>query len=671
VAEAEGKSRLGGLGKLLTRQFVMLQGIAALSTVVFLLLQLYDPSVLREYIESRTLDLRLYAKNLVQKPERPDDIVIVTVDEKSIAELGRWPWPRSIIADLVRKVSAGEPRAIGIDILFSEPEPGKPENDTALGEAIADAGNVALATGFLVRKEGSIEEIVPREAEYLWDHAILKVKSTEGMDWQPWIVQPEGVLPPIETLTEGAHLGHVYTQQDRDGVLRWEILALHYEDDYYISMPLQVARMFLGVELEDLTLVGGSGVSIGERFIHTDLSLRVLLNYLGPEGTFQYVSAADVLAGRVDPSVLFRGKAVFIGTSAVATYDQKVTPLSANMPGVEKNATVVDNILRQRFIKRSPGVIEMVVTVLTAFVLAGLLHRLGALRGALLSMLLVSLYVVVAFYVFINHGLWLNLVYPAGNMLVIIIGQGLGKYFFEERRASQMRAMFSSYVSPRVVEALIANPELARLGGQKKEVTVLFSDIAGFTSLSEKLQPEEVVSLLNEYFKVMTDIIFRWEGTFDKIVGDEIMAFWGAPIDQPDHPELAVRCALNMFKELDKLHLKWISENRPVLNIGIGLNTGVVLVGNIGAEDKKMDYTIIGDHVNTGARVEAETRKFQARILMTEYTADRIRPLIDDGRIGHVELKYRGGTKVKGKEKELPIYELIDHKDEEDEDHHH
>ncbi len=221
-----------------------------------------------------------------------------------------------------------------------------------------------------------------------------------------------------------------------------------------------------------------------------------------------------------------------------------------------------------------------------------------------------------------------------------------------------IRSMFSSYVSPKVVEELLADPEKAKLGAQRKNVTILFADLVGFTGLAEKLDPEEVVALLNDFFKAMTDIIFKWDGTFDKIVGDEIMAFWGAPVEVPNHAELAVRCALHMTKAMQELRKKWEDAGRTTLECGIGLDTGEVLVGNIGAEGRKMDYTIIGDPVNTAARVERLTRQYQANILLTEPTFKHIEPLVESGDIRRVQVIERGFVKVKGKDNDVHIYEL-------------
>lgn len=618
--------------------------ITLISISIFVTLQLYDPALVREEIESKTFDMRLGIRGIVRKSPQ-NDIVIVSVDEKSISEVGRWPWRRDVMASLVNRISGERPRVIGIDILLSERESG--ETDEELAKAIRDAGNVVLATAFIVPVDKKVS--VPKEIpDFLWDSAFMGVKSVKGIEWKRWAIRPESVIPPLGEFAKGASLGHVYVHPDTDGVLRWEDLYLNYGEDCYPSFPLQVSRIALGMDMKDMVLYGGSGINLGDRFIPTDLSGRILINYRGKEGSFRYVSASDVIKGKAVG--LFKNKIILIGTSALGTYDQKVTPLSANMPGVEKNANVVDNILRDDFLRKSPGVIELAVILLTGLFLGLLLPRLNAIPGAILAISFISIYILLGLFLLLYWNLWINLVYPISNMFAIFTAETVTRFFLEEKKAREIRRMFSSYVSPKIVEELILHPEKTHLGGERRRVTVLFCDIIGFTSLSERLPPEEVVSMLNEFFKEMVDIIFKWDGTLDKFVGDEIMAFWGAPADQPNHAELAVRCALNMSDRLEEMQGTWRSKGREVLDCGIGINTGEVIIGNVGAEGKKMDYTVIGDHVNLAARVEKLTREYGTRIIVTENTIKGIDQTMRDGLIG---LPF---VKVKGKEKEIKIF---------------
>ncbi|HDH01700.1 MAG TPA: adenylate/guanylate cyclase domain-containing protein, partial [Nitrospirae bacterium] len=419
------------------------------------------------------------------------------------------------------------------------------------------------------------------------------------------------------------------------------------------------ARVALGIARDRVSIIGGTGVELGGRFIPTDKFGRLHINYIGREGSIIHKSAADVLSGRI-PDSFFAGKIVFIGTTAMATYDQKNTPFSANMPGVEKNATVVANILSGNFIKKTPVYIDLLVVLLTGILALFIGQKKRALSLVTGYVALTFIVVITNLGLFTWYGIRLNLIYPLLTVIsegTFIISYG---YFVEEKKAREIRRMFSSYVTERVVNELIKNPDLARLGGERKEITVLFSDIMGFTRFSEGHAPEEVVAMLNEYLGAMTEVIFKWEGTLDKFVGDEIVAFWGAPLEQKDHAGLAVRCALDMVGRLEELQRKWKSEGKPVLDAGIGINTGEVVVGNIGAEGKKMDYTVIGDHVNVGARIETLTRKYNTHILITEFTLNRIGDLLTTDSLyrTHTSIKGLERVIVKGKERPVEIYEV-------------
>jgi adenylate cyclase len=633
--------------------------IPLISTSLFIVLQLFDPPVIQEKVEGRLYDLRLNVRDNIIRKQPHQNILIVYIDEKSIHEIGRWPWSRKLMAELINKVSEGKPQVIGVDIMFSEKE--DRESDERLVQAIKKAGNVVLATAFIVPKKqknaGSPQEV----PDFLWDSAFMNIPKVPKVDektpWEDFKVKPEKVIPPLEEFSKVATLGHVYSHSDMDGILRREVMYLYFANDYYPSFPLQIARIARGIKMENMVLYKDSGIMFGDSFIKTDLNGRVLINYAGEAYDFPFVSASDVIKGRTE-TIKFKDKIVLIGTSALATFDQKVSPLSGNMPGVEKNANVVENILLNNFIKKSPGPLEIIYLLATGIFLGLILPRLKAIPGAALATGLMVFYVALSFYLLIYNNIWINLTYPLSNMLIIFVSLTVTKFFFEEKKAKEIRSMFSSYVSPKIVEVLINNPEKAKLGGERKVVTTLFSDIAGFTSLSEKRNPEEVVDLLNEYFKEMTGIIFKWDGTLDKFVGDEIMAFWGAPVDQSDHAERAVRCAMDMIDSLTRMQEKWKKEGKDILDCGIGINTGEVLIGNIGAPGKKMDYTIIGDHVNLAARVETLTRKYGAHIILTEFTLQHLEAAVKQGTIDHYKIVELETVRVKGKEKEVKIFEL-------------
>lgn len=664
------------------------------------LLAVIEPDLLAtpfQRIESATIDLRFK----VFRGPRPatQDIVIVAVDEQSIREIGRWPWSRAMQARLVDGIAGGGAKVIGLDVIYSEPEvtelkrslqeiragaqaAGAPkavqgllerklkesDTDARLEQSARKAGNVVLALPLVVPVSDSCQPVEETPPHYITRTQFMMVKqASSGAALEPQCAT--SAVPPLRQFADAAaSLGHVYTIPDRDGVTRYEHLAVRYgkERDYYPSLGLEVARIYLGVPRDHMSLTLGEGVHLDKILIPTDQKARMLINHVGKEQSFRYVSASDVIHGRVEPGA-FANKAVFVGTAALGTYDQKTTPFSANFPGVEKNATVAENIITQQFLEQSvyDKLIDLALILLFGFGLGAFLPKMRALPGATLAASAFFGYAVVAQYLFVAQGLLLAVVYPLFTILIVFVAVTVLRFMTEEKQAKEVRAMFSSYVNPRIVEELIKDPAKARLGGQRKELTMLFSDIKGFTTFCEEHPPERVVPLLNEYLTAMTEVVFHWNGTLDKFVGDAVVAFWGAPIDQPNHVELALKCALHMRRRLEELQEGWKTRGLPMLDNGIGLNTGEALVGNIGAEGKKMDYTMIGDHVNLAARAEGLTRKFGVAIVITEYTAEKLKGLLDATRVrdelgsmGRVELRRLATVKVKGKVKPVGIYGL-------------
>jgi len=454
------------------------------------------------------------------------------------------------------------------------------------------------------------------------------------------------------------NLGHINMRSDDDGVLRWELTAVEYKGYLYPSLDLQTAAVYLGIPHEKIVLHATEGIQLGsKRFIPTDEYGRTLIYYYGPSETFEPLSVVDIIEGKIDPQRI-QGKIVLIGATALGIYDLRVTPFSEVMAGVEKHANVIASIIDNRFLRKAAISLNLIILIISGLLLSFAVGRFKASFSFIITSLITILIIALSYYLFTGRGIWINVAYPVITVLLIFAYGIVYSHAVEERYAKRIRAMFSSYVTERVVNELIKNPGMAKLGGERKEMTILFSDVRGFTSFSETHPPEEVVPILNEYLGEMTDIIFKWEGTLDKFMGDAILTFWGAPMKQEDHAERAIKCALEMMKRLKELQEKWRSEGKIVLDTGIGINTGEVLVGNIGAEGRKMDYTVIGDHVNLASRIEGLTRKYNVHILITEFTMDKIREAIDEGRIWRMEAKGLEKVIVKGKEKAVGIYEV-------------
>jgi len=343
-----------------------------------------------------------------------------------------------------------------------------------------------------------------------------------------------------------------------------------------------------------------------------------------------------------------------------------MTPFSNNLPGFEKNATVIHNIIHRQFLKKGgwAGPLDVSVIMLFGLTLGYVLPKVRALPGTGIAASALLGYTALAQYLF-GKGIWINVVNPVLTITVIFMTITVLRFLTGEKQAREIRTKFSSGVSPTIVEELIKDPAQAALGGQRKEVTMLFSDVAGFTALSEHGKAEDVVAQLNEYLGAMTEVVFHWNGTLDRFVGDAIVVFWGAPVDQPNHVELAVKCALHMRKRLSELQDKWRAEGKALLDNGIGINTGGVVVGSIGAEGKKVDYTMLGGNANLAARVKRLTRKLGCPVVITEYTAARVKNMIaiadradNRGRLGHVSLRKLGTARMKGRDETVIVYAL-------------
>ncbi len=596
-----------------------------------------------EILEQKTLDMRFLARGpIAPGPET----VIAAIDEKSINKLGRFPWPRSVWGRVVDRLTEEGAKVIVFDVFFTEPE--NVESDDLFQRAIMRSGRVILPVVFDVSEAGYKESgFTNKKLDFLTPSAYAVIKNTDE-PFEP--LRAKMVLPTLLRFSSVAKtLAHINMNQDVDGTLRWEMLAIKYQDDFYAPIGLQAARLYRGAPVEKVVLDFKGDVQLGDMIIPTDQFGRMLINYRGPNGMFPMYSISDILDRNL-PAGTFKDKIVLIGATAIGIYDLRVTPFSPNMAGIEKHASVVDNILHGDFIHRTETSVILLIFVF-AIVLGVTIPRLGAKAGAALFLALFLGYLGAVYYLFAAKGIWFNLVYPASALFFGYTSQTAYRFFTEERRARDIRKMFSSYVSKRIVDELIKDPSKTKLGGDRKEITVLFSDIRGFTSFSEKHQPEEVVSLLNEYLGAMTEIVFQYEGTLDKFVGDAIMALWGAPVGQPDHAERACRCALAMITRLKELQAKWAAEGKYVIDIGIGINTGDMVVGNMGAEGKKMDYTVIGDNVNLGARLEGLTRQYNNHIIISEYTYAKVEHI--------VEVKELGTVTVKGKQLPVVVYDLI------------
>ena len=658
--------------------------LIATGVVVFVFaLYLWAPSFLKT-VENKLYDLHF----VLRGPQYPGpQVVIVAIDEKSLATFGRWPWRRSLLARAVKTLADDGAKTIALDLILSEPEvsdelrvvkhvserlgelgvsPSSPagqalrrefdelskaaDSDAQLARSLRDSGRAVLAIVFDLK--AGIPTSAPQPSGVPFKSAMIRFRQYGERGRYP-APEAERAGPPIRPFEEAAQaLGHVTMVPDPDGTTRWEALVFEYHGSYYPSLGVQAARLALGVEPGALQLEFGRALAIGPTEIPVDPRNRMLINWLGPPGTFTTISAADLLTGKVPPASI-RDRIVLIGATAAGIYDLRVTPVSPVLPGIEKHATVAANILSGRFLQRPDWVelLEAAGIILWPLLLTWMLPRFRPVSS--LGLVVV---VWVAFYGAVHlaflKGLWLPLVYPSLAMALAFVGITVYRVLTEERQRLWTKRAFQRFVNPEVVEQLVENPKALQFGGELRNLTVLFLDIRDFTGYSERHTPQEVVQMLREFLTRMADQILAQQGTLDKFIGDAIMAIFGAPVPQPDHAERACRAALAMVKETETLQAKWAAEGHEPFRIGIGINTGDMVVGNLGSE-QLFDYTVVGDGVNVGARMESLNKEYQTRhaIIISESTYLAARDALDVRRLGEAT--------VKGKTIPVVVYELL------------
>jgi len=450
-----------------------------------------------------------------------------------------------------------------------------------------------------------------------------------------------------------ASSGYFSLQGDRDGVLRWMPLAIQGGGDLFPPLGLLCAWHYLGRPRLTVEIGhhGVEGIEIGERFVPTDETGKLLISYLGRPKTFPYVSVTDVLAGRV-PSGTFKNRIVLVGATAVATYDLRNTPFDPRYPGTEVHATVIDNILTQSFMARPEWSRAFdVLAIVGMSALTGVaLTRLSPVKGVLFTAGLFALYIFLARWVFVSARLWLNMVYPLLALVTVYIALTVHYYVTEQRERRKIKNTFKQYVAEHVVEEMIKDPARLRLGGEEKVLTVLFSDLEGFTTYSERHSAHEMTVMLAEYYNRVTEHIFLHRGTLKEYVGDELLAFFGAPVEDTNHAHRACEAALAMREQTLALAAEWAKIGRPRLRARTGINSGPMVVGNLGSK-YRFAYGVVGDQVNLGSRLEGLNKVYGTEIIIGENTARLVEQAF---RLRELDM-----VRVKGRTQVVHIYELI------------
>lgn len=621
--------------------FILFGVVAALITFVT---YRQAPSALQQ------LDYRLKdARFRVRGPVKPDNrVVVVAIDHKSIKEIGRWPWSREVTARLVENLAFYGAKVTALDIVFSEPQ--NQPSDAALAAAINRSGNVVM--GYFFRDE---EQAIDLLAQLQLETAKVKlVKVADGVESIP-LAEFRSADLNLALLGKGAQdFGFFNARPDGDGLYRRSILLLLYNGDIYPSLALKALSHHLGGEvMVDVKTWGVDTIQVGSLRVPVREDGTMALNYYGPGGSFRTVSASDVMKKRLQPNQL-QGAIAFVGATEIGIFDIRPTPFDPIQPGVELHATVAANALEHRFLRYdgTTQLLEIIcllaLPVLLGIALAfapGTLVGLGAFAGTAIF------YWVLNYFAFSRGLRDMTLIYPLVGIGLTYLGSEAWRNLVVERKGRQLKKAFSNYVSPDLVKEIERNPDKLVLGGEQRELSILFSDIRGFTTVSERLTPPELVKLLNEYLSPMTRIVLEERGTLDKFIGDAVMAIFNAPLDVPEHAVHACRTAVRMLEELQRLNKGFSARGMHTLDIGVGINTGPAVVGNMGA-DIRFDYTAIGDAVNLASRLEGLNKYYGSHILVSEDTYR----LIPHGLFTFREVDR---VKVKGKQVPIVMYELM------------
>lgn len=620
-----------------SRVSTRLIGLAVLAAA--LAVKALDPGLL-ETLQLKTFDV---FQKLNPRHGQAQPVVVVDLDEKSLAALGQWPWPRTIVADLVGKLMGLGAAAVATDIVFSEPDRLSPadygERTPGLSEAVraelaAKPSNDAVLADVLRRSRVVLGQSgLPMSDTVARRSGPATPVASIGGDPRAFLIGYPRLLRNIEVLDNAAiGRGLISVGSEADGIVRRVSLISVADGGVEPGLAIELLRVATGSDalVVKSNAAGVASVVVGGVAVPTDRNGRIWVNF-GPHDGRRFVSAVDVVRGEIAPERM-AGHLVLIGTSAVGLGDLRATPLTSTMPGVEIHAQLLETILSRTWLERPQYALgaEIALTVLVSTLIILVLPSLGALRSLMLGGAVAAAVAGGSWLLFSEHRLLLDPLFPMATSLAVFLAMAFENYRREESSKRSIRNAFARYLDPAMVERLAAHPERLSLGGETRELTVLFSDVRGFTAISESFSgdPQGLTRLMNRFLTPISLSITERRGTIDKYMGDAVMAFWNAPLDDEEHAENACAAALEMVTRLGALNAERAREDavagRPHLPlvIGIGINTGSCVVGNMGS-DVRFDYSVLGDSVNIASRLEGQTKDYGVTILIGEETATR------------------------------------------------
>jgi adenylate cyclase len=650
------------------RQFGLARAVCLVLLFALVPLRLLDPRPVEE-LRLRTFD---FFQVLRPRPQTAFPVVIVDIDEASLKAIGQWPWPRTTVADLVTRITQLGAAAIGFDVVFSEPDrmspavaehsfqgidaetraklDALPSNDEVLADAIKHSRVVVGEAGSAARE--------PRTAA---EQALQTGFAIVGPDPTDDLVTFPGLLRnilPIEQAAAGRGLFSI--KPERDGIIRRVPVIMEAQDTLVPSLAMEMLRVVTKASaiLVRSDNAGVRAVAVPGLEVPTDRDGQFWVHF-NKTNPARYVSAKDVLQGQV-PVDRLRGRLVLIGTSAIGLLDIKTTPVEAAMPGVEVHAQILESVLTKTLLNHPNYAIgaELIVAVLFGLAIIVVAPLLSPTIVVVLGVLLVAGLIGLSLFLFVAHNLLIDFTYPLISSWLIYLVLTFVNYFREQKQRQQIRSAFGFYLSPHMVEQLARSPEKLVLGGEERRMTILFSDVRGFTAISEhyKDDPQGLTHLMNRFLTPLTNAIIERKGTIDKYIGDAIMAFWNAPVDDAEQEANACDAALEMQARAAALNDELKREadaNGGVylpLRVGIGLNTGPCVVGNMGS-DFRFNYSVLGDTVNVASRLEARTKDYRLPLVIGSRTAERAQEKFATMEIDLI--------KVKGKKEPEAVFAVL------------
>lgn len=631
--------------------------VLSLSLSIFLsAIYIFFPS-LPDSLDNR---LRDYLFTIRGELPHNQNVVIVDIDETSIKSLGQWPWSRDKLAKILENLTLANVGIVGLDIVFAEEDrtsPHKilqdlkiykkdvPNYDLEFANVVENSPVILGYQFDLVKKDNTNAKVPQIPAIF--------IEKDKPQD-KSYLIEAYNTILNIPQIQDKAYSSGFFNNiPDDTGIIRSVPLVISYDDTIYPSLALEVIRVINNTQkvVVQYDENGISNIVLDDISIPTDRYGRMLINFRGAERSFKYISAIDIYNNNFDKSEI-DGKIVLIGTSAAGLFDLRATPFDSIFPGVEVHANIIDNILMQDFIYKASwldGANILIIFVLSIIVVM-LTTYTTFWANPIIFISFSTSYLFLVYNLLFDYGIVLNILFPIATVLIASIMTTLFDYFYNIKKEEAIKAKFASKVSKNVMDDILKNIDKNEFSAKSKEVTIFFSDIRGFTNISEKLDAKELISFLNRYMQPMSEIIIKYQGTIDKFIGDAIMAYWNAPIDIKNHCDLALKASLEQLEVLEKLNVELQKENLPKIDIGIGLNTGTVIVGEMGSS-LRSDYTVIGDTINLGSRVESLCKYYDSKLNISNFTKDKLQE--------KYIFRFLDLVKVKGKNEPVEIWQVL------------